>query len=190
MLTTSYNLYIKVTFFIIFHFASPVVSSFLPFGAPLSRCVFVVYLPVLGSKSSGPFSAQKRTRQQRVAKQHRSTDNWWNPDIQMIYKWYVKFPNDSKIIQNIQRYTRMIKDNQRIVVGNWFCQFFSIELNITYIQKNISHYRIVVPKTSPQCCIQHEFSIELRPQGPPFGYRSATWLTLSLDLRFRTAERD
>ena len=30
----------------------------------------------------------------------------------------------------------MMKDDERIVVGNWFCQCFSIKLkNMTYIQR-------------------------------------------------------
>ena len=57
------NLYVSICFKIyksdISHFESFPRCAFPPLGLPLlfSRCVFPLYLPVLGSKSSGPFSA-------------------------------------------------------------------------------------------------------------------------------------
>jgi hypothetical protein len=49
---------------------------------------------------------------------------------------FIDWTKVSKNMSRFQKYTRMIKDDERIVVGNWFCQYFSIELkNMTYIQR-------------------------------------------------------
>ena len=59
----------------------------------------------------------------------------------------------------------MTKDDQIIVVGNWFCQYFSIELkSMTYIQREHIPLQNRSPQdsqlTGTQCCIQREISIE------------------------------
>ena len=67
------------------------------------------------------------------------TDETLMIDLQQISNISQKYPKVSKNMSRFQiipKYTRMIKDDQRIVVGNWFCQCFSIKLkNMTYIQR-------------------------------------------------------
>ena len=67
------------------------------------------------------------------------TDETLMMDLQQISNISQMYPKVSKNMsrfQMIPKYTRMIKDDQRIVVGNWFCQYFSIKLkNMTYIQR-------------------------------------------------------